>query len=120
MKTIWAQKARIGSTDYYIAKMELEELVNSVGLAIELPEWKDMTPDEKMQREPDLNRVVNEICPYFIEDPDRFFWSLIIDIYSGYENMRFDPISKYVKDEVNFTYEVAMEDAGFLALPGKE
>lgn len=46
-----AQKARIGSTDYYIAKMELEELVNSVGLAIELPEWKDMTPDEKMQRE---------------------------------------------------------------------
>lgn len=41
--------------DYYIAKMELEELVNSVGLAIELPEWKDMTPDEKMQREPVLN-----------------------------------------------------------------
>ena len=120
MKTIWAQKARIGSTDYYIAKMELEELVNSVGLAIELPEWKDMTPDEKMQREPDLNRVVNEICPYFIEDPDRFFGSLIIDIYSGYENMRFDPISKYVKDDMNFTYEVAMEDAGFLALPGKE
>ena len=34
--------------------------------------------------------------------------------------MRFDPISKYVKDDVNFTYEVAMEDAGFLALPGKE
>ena len=55
MKTIWVQKARIGSTDYYIAKMELEELVNSVGLAIELPEWKDMTPDEKMQREPVLN-----------------------------------------------------------------
>ena len=63
--------------------MELEELVNSVGLATELPEWKDMTPDEKMQREPDLNRVVNEICPYFIEDPDRFFSNLIIDIYAG-------------------------------------
>lgn len=84
MKTIWAQRAKLGSTVYYIAKMPVEELVNSVGLAIELPEWKDMTPDEKMQREPDINRVVNEICPYFIEDQDRFFGSLIVDIYSGF------------------------------------
>ncbi len=120
MKTIWAQRAKLGSTVYYIAKMSVEELVNSVGLAIELPEWKDMTPDEKMQREPDINRVVNEICPYFIEDQDRFFGSLIVDIYSGFENMKFDPISKYVKDDITFAYDVSMQDAGFLSLPGKE
>lgn len=120
MKTIWAQRAKIGSTEYYIAKMPLEELVNSVGLAIELPEWEDMTPDEKMQRVPDINRVVNEICPYFIEDPDRFFNSLIIDVHSGYENIKFDPISKYVRDDVTLAYEVSMQDAGFLSLPGKE
>lgn len=120
MKTIWAQRAKLGSTVYYIAKMPVEELVNSVGLAIELPEWKDMTPDEKMQREPDINRIVNEICPYFIEDQDRFFGSLIVDIYSGFENMKFDPISKYVKDDITFAYDVSMQDAGFLSLPGKE
>lgn len=120
MKTIWAQRAKLGSTVYYIAKMPVEELVNSVGLAIELPEWKDMTPDEKMQREPDINRVVNEICPYFIEDEDRFFGSLIVDIYSGFENMKFDPISKYVKEDITFAYDVSMKDAGFLTLPGKE
>lgn len=120
MKTIWAQRAKLGSTVYYIAKMPVEELVNSVGLAIELPEWKDMTPDEKMQREPDINRVVNEICPYFIEDQDRFFGSLIVDIYSGFENMKFDPISKYVKDDITFAYDVSMQEAGFLSLPGKE
>lgn len=120
MKTIWAQRAKLGSTVYYIAKMPVEELVNSVGLAIELPEWKDMTPDEKMQREPDINRVVNEICPYFIEDQDRFFGSLIVDIYSGFENMKFDPISKYVKDDITFAYDVSMQDAGFLSFPGKE
>lgn len=120
MKTIWAQRAKLGSTVYYIAKMPVEELVNSVGLAIELPEWKDMTPDEKMQREPDINRVVNEICPYFIEDEDRFFGSLIVDIYSGFENMKFDPISKYVKDDITFAYDVSKKDAGFLTLPGKE
>lgn len=120
MKTIWAQRAKLGSTVYYIAKMPVEELVNSVGLAIELPEWKDMTPDEKMQREPDINRVVNEICPYFIEDQVRFFGNLIVDIYSGFENMKFDPISKYVKDDITFAYDVSMQDAGFLSLPGKE
>ena len=120
MKTLWAQRAFLGSTVYYIAKMPVEELVDSVGLAIELPEWKDMTPDEKMQREPDINRVVNEICPYFTNDSDRFFGSLIIDIYSGFENIKFDPISKYVKDNVTLPYEVSMIDAGFLALPGKE
>ena len=120
MKTIWAQRAKLGSTVYYIAKMPVEELVNSVGLAIELPEWKDMTPDEKLQREPDINRVVNEICPYFIEDQDRFFGSLIVDIYLGFENMKFDPISKYVKDDITFAYDVSMQDAGFLSLSGKE
>lgn len=120
MKTIWAQKAKLGSTLYYIAKMPVEELVNSVGLAIELPEWNDMTPDEKMQREPDINRVVNEICPYFNNDPDRFFGSLIVDIYSGYEKLIFDPISKYVKDDITATYELSMSDAGFLTLPGRE
>ena len=120
MKTIWAQSARIGSTEYYIAKMPLEELVNTVGLAIELPEWDDMTPDEKMQRDPDINRVVNEICPYFIEDKDRFFNSIIIDVHSGYDNLSFDPISKYIKDDVPLAYEVSMQDAGFLSFPGKE
>ena len=120
MKTIWAQKAKLGSTEYYIAKMPVEELVNSVGLAIELPEWNDMTPDEKMQREPDINRVVNGICPYFNDDSDRFFGSLIVDIYSGYDKLIFDPISKYVKDDITATYELSMADAGFLTLPGRE
>ena len=120
MKTIWAQKAMLGTTTYYIAKMPVGELVDSVGLAIELPEWKDMTPDEKMQREPDINRVVNEICPYFTDDQDRFFGSLIIDIYSGFENMIFDPISKYVKEDITAIYDLSMRDAGFLTLPGKE
>ncbi len=91
-----------------------------MGWAIELPEWKDMIPDEKMQREPDINRVVNEICPHFIEDQERFFGSIIVDIYSGFENMKFDPISKYVKDDITFAYYVSMRDAGFLSLPGKE
>ena len=99
MQTLWAQRAVLGSTEYFTAKMTVEDLVNNVGLAIELPEWKDMTPDEKMQREPDINRVVNEICPYFIEDEDRFFGSLIVDIYTGGDNVVFEPITKFVESD---------------------
>lgn len=121
MQTHWVQKATLGSTEYYIAKMTVEDLVNSVGLAIELPEWKDMTPDEKMQREPDINRVVNEICPYFIEDKDRFFGSLIVDIYTGGDNVVFEPITKFVElDKLAAAHNIALENAGFLTLPGKE
>ncbi len=120
MKTLWVQKARLGTTEYYIAKMPVEELVNSVGLAVELPEWKDMTPDEKMQREPDMNRVVNEICPYFIEDKDRFFGCLIVDIYSGFDSMVFEPVTKYIKNDIPASYNLSFKDVGFLTLPGKE
>ena len=105
MKTLWAQRASLGSTVYYIAKMPVEELVNSVGLAIELPEWKDMTPDEKMQREPDINRVVNEICPYFTNDLDRFFGSLIIDIYSGFEDIKSFQINLQTSSQCDYCYE---------------
>lgn len=121
MQTLWAQRATLGSTTYYTTKMTVEELVNTVGLAIELPEWKDMTPDEKMQREPDINRIVNEICPYFIEDKDRFFGSLIVDIYSGYDHIIFEPITKFVdSDKLAAAHNIALQDAGFLTLPGKE
>ena len=121
MQTFWAQKAKLGTTEYYIAKMTAEDLVNTIGLAVELPEWKDMTPDEKMQREPDINRVVNEICPYFSEDPDRFFECLIIDIYIGYDNIVFEPITKFVdKSKLTASYNIVLENVGFLTLPGKE
>jgi DNA sulfur modification protein DndB len=121
MQTLWAQRARLGSTEYYTVKMTLEDLVNNVGLAIELPEWKDMTPDEKMQREPDINRVVNEICPYFIEDEDRFFGSLIVDIYTGGDKVVFEPITKFVdSDKLAAAHNIALQNAGFLTFPGKE
>ena len=119
MNTICVQKAHLGTTDYYIAKMPVGELVDTVGLAIELPEWKDMTADEKMQREPDLNRVVNEICPYFTKDEDRFFGCVIVDIYSGFEEMIFEPITDVIP-QLSAAYRIPLKDVGFLTLPGKQ
>ncbi|WP_029200910.1 DNA sulfur modification protein DndB [Oribacterium sp. NK2B42] len=119
MKTICVQKGKLGTTEYYLGKMPVGELVDTVGLAVELPEWKDMTADEKMQREPDINRVVNEICPYFTEDKDRFFGCVIVDIYSGFEDMIFEPITDVIP-QLSAAYRIPLKDVGFLTLPGQE
>lgn len=119
MVTIGVQKAKLGSTVYYIGKMRAGELIDNVGFAAELPEWSEMTADEKMQRQPDITRVINEIVPYVIEDPDRFFNSLIIDVFSGYDELDFEPVSLVAKD-LPKAYQIPMQDMGFLTLSGKE
>lgn len=101
MVTIGVQKAKLGSTVYYIGKMRAGELIDNVGFAAELPEWSEMTADEKMQCQPDITRAINEIVPYVIEDPDRFFNSLIIDVFSGYDELEFEPVSLVAKDLLN-------------------
>ena len=119
MLTIGCIRGRIGSTDYYLAKMRAGTLIDSVGFATEMPEWKEMTADEKMQRTLDVNRVVSEIVPYVVEDPDRFFGSLIVDIFSGYEDMVFESVGS-VAANLPAAYRVPLKDMGFLTLPGNE
>lgn len=121
MQTLWVQKGQLGSTVYYQAIMTAEEIINTVGLAIELPEWKGMTADEKMQREPDINRICNEIVPYFTSDDDRFFGSIIVDVFTGFEDVVFKPIKDIIQGEgLKMEYSLPAQDAGFLFLPGKE
>lgn len=119
MGTLGCIKAKMGRTPYYICKMPAGELIDRVGIAKEMPEWADMTAEEKMQRECDIHRIVEEIVPYVIDDPDRFFSSLIVDIFSGYNDIRFEPLSKVVP-QIPEAYAVPMADMGFITLPGKE
>jgi len=119
MVTIGCIKAKMGTTPYYIGKMPAGHLIDGVGIAKELPEWPDLSADEKMQREYDIKRVIEEMVPYIIEDPDRFFGSLIIDIYQGYEEIVYESIEA-VMPNMPAAYRVPMKDMGFLTLPGKE
>ena len=119
MQTICVQRCRQGTTEYYLAKMTAGELIDSVGLAAEMPEWEGMTADEKMQREPDLNRVVNEIVPYYIEDEDRFFSSIVVDVYSGFNTWVYEPASSIISN-LPAAYQLPLKDIGFLTLQGNE
>lgn len=119
MATIGCIKAQMGTTTYYICKMPAGQLIDSVGIANELPEWEDMTAEEKMQREYDIHRIVEDIVPYVVTDDDRFFSSLIVDIYKGFEEVTFESVTKVV-EKLPAAYQTPMKDMGFLTLPGKE
>lgn len=119
MATLGCIKVRMGETEYYITKIAAGELIEKVGIAKEMPEWPDMTAEEKMQRECDIRRIVEEIVPYVIEDPDHFFSSLIVDVYSGFEDIKFETIEEAV-GKIPAAYAVPMEGMGFITLPGRE
>lgn len=114
--TLLAQECKIGSTTYYLANVKANTLIQNVGYASEMENWSDMTIDERMQREIKGDRVAEEIVPYIVNDPDWFFGALIVDIYKGWENVKFQGIKDVV--EVKFdAYDNTLDNAGFLTLP---
>ena len=48
--TIPAMRAKFGSNNYFIATMKAGELVDKLKIPKELPEWDDMTLEEKFQK----------------------------------------------------------------------
>lgn len=117
-QTIACLKGRMGSTDYYLVTMKAGELINSVGFASEIAEWEDMDLDEKMQREIQAKRVIEEIVPYLVNDPDKFFGSLVVDIYRGWEQIEYEPLREIAK--VPKAYLDQLDAFGFLTIPGNQ
>lgn len=111
-----AQKGKMGENTYYITTMKANTLINTVGYACEMEKWPDMSVDERMQREVKGDRVVSEIVPYIINDPEWFFGSLIIDIYSGWDRVSFQNIQEVCTTTVK-GYEETLSNVGFLTLP---
>lgn len=118
METLGCIRAKMGRTVYYSTKMAAGEAIDKIGIAKELPEWDNMTAEEKMQRDYDIRRIIQDIVPYVIQDPDLFFSSLIIDVYSR-EKLEFEPLTDVV-DKLPAAYRMPMQDMGFITLPGKE
>ena len=112
-------KGKMGSTDYYILKMKAGILINTVGYASQIPEWDDMDIDERIQRDLDEKRVISEIVPYLVQDPDRFFGSVIVDVYKGWEDLTYEPLHELVK-HVPRAYQNQLDDFGFITIPDNQ
>lgn len=114
--TMLALKGKMGENEYYITTMKASTLINTVGFASEMQKWPDMSVDERMQREIKGDRVISEIVPYIINNPEWFFGSLIVDIYSGWEAVEFQNIQEICTTNLA-AYRDTLTSAGFLTLP---
>ena len=64
MTTLAATRAKMGSTTYYLAKMKASLLSGMVQTARDAyPNWDNLTVEERIQRELNKKRVLQDIVP---------------------------------------------------------
>jgi len=71
--------------------------------------------EERMQRELDMKRVMQEIAPYIARSEDRFFGSVIVLVYKG--NIEFEGILA-LNIKVPAAYNAVAGSIGFLTIDG--
>jgi len=112
-----ALKGRMGSTDYYLSKMIVRELLQGVSPADSHKEWwKDLPPHERMQRDANLKRVKEQIAPYLANSTDRFFGSIIVLVYDG--DIEFESLVKSFNVNIPKAYKSQADDMGFITITG--
>lgn len=109
-------KGRMGNTDFYQATMKARDLVQGVRAASALEEWKGMSIEERMQREPDMKRIKGEIAPYIAGSNDRFFGAVIVLVYKG--EVYFDSMKDWVSNKAPRAYQSAADDIGVITIDG--
>ena len=114
-----AIKAKMGDWTYYITKMKFGEVAAQVKLAEEIHKNKDL--DELIQR--DLSDRVEAMTAFLLEEPQRFYGSLVVAIYKG--NPVFYPIKidegNKIIDSVNHSFGLLQMDGSqtYFALDGQ-
>ncbi|MGI8504317.1 MAG: DNA sulfur modification protein DndB [Hassallia sp.] len=109
-------KGRMGNTNFYQATMKARDLVQGVRAANELDEWTTMSIEDRLQREPDLKRIQEQIAPYIAEAKDRFFGSMIVLVYNG--EIYFDSIKEWVDKKAPRAYQSVADNIGVITIEG--
>lgn len=75
-----ALKAKMGDWQYYVTVMKLGKIARECRLAEEIHVNKDL--DDLIQRELQ-DRVQKEMVPYLLNEPQRFYGTLVVAVYGG-------------------------------------
>lgn len=118
MKTIPVIRGQIGTTEYYIATMKAAEVVSTLKIPKEMPDWDNETLEERFQREINYKRVKEHIAPYLATDPDRFFGALIVDILNS-DEVKFESLVDAGLKVPTFFHSI-VGSIGVLYLQGSE
>jgi DNA sulfur modification protein DndB len=112
MTTVAAQRLTMGSTTYYLASLTAGELVTRVRTAEEaLQDWDNLSIEDRIQRNINKKRLLEEIVPYLAGHPDRFFGSVIIllDGKAQFEELKDIP-------QIPGPYASQLKKMGFLTI----
>lgn len=116
--TMPAIKGKFGSTNFYVTSMKASSVIEKIKMPSELPDWDNMGIDEKFQREINYNRVKIHMAPYLVNDDDRFFGALIVDMYNS-DGVEFETLEEAVP-KLPGLYKGTARLFGFLHLTGGE
>lgn len=112
MTTVAAQRLKMGSTEYFLASLTAGELVARVRTAEEvLHDWDNLSIEDRIQRNINWKRLLEEIVPYLAGHPDRFFGSIIV-LLDG--DVEFESLEKL--QTVGGVYALQSEKIGFLTV----
>lgn len=117
MTTLPAQQLQMGSTTYYLSSIPARELVMVVRPASEaLPDWNEMSIEDRIQRDINMKRLHDEVIPYLASHPDRFFGAVIVLVTGRVDFERLTSLGISAPK----AYEGALEKFGFLTISGGE
>lgn len=108
-------RGKMGNTEFFEAVMSARDVVMGARPASELDEWTTMSIEERMQRDPNLGRILKDIAPYIADSPDRFFGSIIVLVYRG--EVHFESI-KELGGKLPGAYRASADNIGFITIDG--
>lgn len=109
-------KGQMGNTSFYQGTMKVRDLVQGVRAASELDEWTTMTIEDRLQREPDIKRIQEEIAPYIAASKDRFFGAMIVLVYKG--EVEFESVKELLIPKAPRAYKTVADSMGTLTIDG--
>lgn len=107
-------KGQMGNTSYYQTTMKARELVRDVRAASELDEWSNMSIEDRLQREPDIKRIKEQIAPYIANSQDRFFGAVIVLVYKG--EIEFESLKDWIDEKAPKAYKSAVNSIGIMTI----
>jgi len=81
MTTTAAIEGQMGEYKYYQTTMKTADVISKTSAAVDYfspADWEEMGEISRVQREPDLKRIMNEIAPYLVRSQKRFFNSIVV------------------------------------------
>lgn len=110
-----AIRGKLGNTTFYETTWKVVDLVKSVKPPTELEGWAGFSIQERIQRDPDLKRIKQDLAPYIANSEDRFFGSIIVLVYDG--ELTWESISAFAKG-IPAAYKSGTDKLGFITIDG--